>query len=196
MSPSLSLILYGLLPLWLAAGFADWICHRVTAIEQTSGVKESMLHLLMLAQIGLPILTALLLEPNALIFALLIAGFVLHQLTELWDVTYSEKSRRITPVEQQIHGVMEMVPFAVILLLASMHWGQFCALFGLGDEPARFVLAARTPAISPQYLIAFGCAVALLEVVPYLEELLRCLRAKREASSALRERVSVPRASF
>jgi len=189
-SPALTLIVYVLLPLWLAAGLADWMCHRATAIEHTSGVKESALHFVMLAQIGLPVLAALLFEPNALVFALLIGGFLLHQLTELWDVTYSEKSRRITPLEQQVHGVMEMLPFAIIVLLASMHWAQFCALFGIGDERARFVLEARTPAISRAYLAGLGCAIVLFGVLPYLEELLRCLRANRGSVPASRERAS------
>ena len=196
LSPQLSLILYLLLPLWVIAGFADWLCHRMTAIERTSGARESLLHLVMLAQIGLPVLAALLFTPNALVFALLIGGFVLHQLTELWDVTYSEKSRRITPVEQQVHGIMEMAPFAIILLLASVHWGQFCALFGIGDESAQFALTRRVPAISPAYLVGLGCAIVLLDVLPYLEELLRCLRAKVDAAPALRERFSVSRAPF
>jgi len=194
--PQLSLILYVLLPLWVVAGFADWMCHRVTAIERTSGVKESLLHLIMLAQIGLPVLAALLFEPNALVFALLIGGFVLHQLTELWDVTYSEKSRRITPFEQQMHGIMEMVPFAIIVLLASMHWNQFCALFGIGDDAAQFLFTPRRPAISPAYFVVLGCAIVLLDVLPYLEELLRCLRAKSDPASALRERLSLSRAPF
>lgn len=189
-SPALTLILYVLLPLWLAAGLADWTCHRATAIEHTSGAKESVLHLIMLVQIGLPVLAALLFEPNALVFALLIGGFLLHQLTELWDVIYSEKSRRITPIEQQVHSAMEMLPFAIIVLLASMHWAQFCALFGIGDERARFVLAARTPAISPTYLAGLGCAIVLFGVLPYLEELLRCLRTNREAAPASREPAS------
>src|ERR1700754_1847891 len=31
------MLMYFLLPLWLAAGFADYLCHRATAIERTSG---------------------------------------------------------------------------------------------------------------------------------------------------------------
>ena len=29
------------LPVWLTAGVADWICHRRTGIERTTGLKES-----------------------------------------------------------------------------------------------------------------------------------------------------------
>jgi hypothetical protein len=39
-----ALLMYFVLPLWLAAGFADYLCHRATHIEETSGWKESVLH--------------------------------------------------------------------------------------------------------------------------------------------------------
>ena len=34
------ILLYGVLPLWVAAGFADYLCHRRTRIEATSGIVE------------------------------------------------------------------------------------------------------------------------------------------------------------
>jgi hypothetical protein len=33
------------LPVWLAAGIADWLCHRASSIETTTGPKESVIHL-------------------------------------------------------------------------------------------------------------------------------------------------------
>jgi hypothetical protein len=44
--------MYFVLPVWLAAGFADYLCHRAASIETTSGPKESLLHLLQLAEMG------------------------------------------------------------------------------------------------------------------------------------------------
>jgi hypothetical protein len=49
---------------WLLAGVADWACHRRTGLERTTGVKESLLHLLMIAQVGLGVLAVLFLEIN------------------------------------------------------------------------------------------------------------------------------------
>ena len=34
------------LPVWLAARFADYLCHRAASIETRSGWRESLLHLL------------------------------------------------------------------------------------------------------------------------------------------------------
>lgn len=33
-------LLYFILPLWLAAGFADYLCHRASNIELTTGYKD------------------------------------------------------------------------------------------------------------------------------------------------------------
>lgn len=41
---------------WLVAGFADWLCHRASHIESTTGAKESLIHLLMFAEVGVPLL--------------------------------------------------------------------------------------------------------------------------------------------
>ncbi|KKJ01741.1 diguanylate cyclase, partial [Burkholderia gladioli] len=50
---------YGVLPVWLAAGLADWWCHRRSRIEATSGLRVSLLHLAQLAEVGIPLLAAL-----------------------------------------------------------------------------------------------------------------------------------------
>jgi hypothetical protein len=47
--PSVTILMYFVLPVWFIAGFADWICHRATSIETASGVKESAIHALMWA---------------------------------------------------------------------------------------------------------------------------------------------------
>lgn len=109
--------MYFILPVWLLAGCADWLCHRATHIETTSGAKESMLHLLLFAEIGLPLLAAIFLQINAGIIAFMIVAFVLHQATSLWDVSYAVTVREVTPVEQQVHSFLEMLPLMAILLL-------------------------------------------------------------------------------
>jgi hypothetical protein len=49
-------LMYFVLPLWLVAGFADYLCHRAANIEGTSGVKETLLHLLQFAEMAVPTL--------------------------------------------------------------------------------------------------------------------------------------------
>ncbi|HZU89875.1 MAG TPA: hypothetical protein VE993_11510 [Stellaceae bacterium] len=58
-------MLYFIIPLWLWAGVADWLCRRAAAIEHTAGPKESLMHLAMLIEIGVPSLAGLFLEITA-----------------------------------------------------------------------------------------------------------------------------------
>jgi hypothetical protein len=81
-----AVLMYFVLPLWVAAGFADYLCHRATSLETTSGWKESILHLLQLGEMAIPTLAALFLEINALIIAIMIICLVAHQATAMWDV--------------------------------------------------------------------------------------------------------------
>src|SRR5687768_15517440 len=110
-------LMYFLLPLWLAAGFADYLCHRASHIETTSGAKESLLHLVQFAEMGVPILAAMFLEINALVILVMIVAFVLHQATAYWDLSYASKTREITPIEQQVHSFLEMLPLMGIMLV-------------------------------------------------------------------------------
>jgi hypothetical protein len=174
-------LLYFILPLWLAAGFADYLCHRATNIARTSGYKESLLHLLMFAEVAVPLLAAMFLEINALVILLMIGGFVLHQLTALWDVSFAVDKREVTPIEQHVHSFLEMLPLMGTLIVVILHWQQFLALFGSGPEAARFDLAVKPEPLPWSYVLSFLAAVVLFEVLPYAEELVRGLRTKSRA---------------
>jgi hypothetical protein len=174
---AVSVLMYFVLPLWLIAGFADYLCHRAAQIEKTSGAKESLLHLLMFAEMGLPILAAIFLEINALVFAVMIVAFLLHEATALWDVAYATETRGVGPFEQHVHSFLEMLPLMGLTMIAVLHWPQFLALFGLGDEAARFDIALKPYPLPWPYVAAILGAVLLFEVLPYLEELVRGLRA-------------------
>jgi hypothetical protein len=52
-------LLYFVLPAWIGAGLVDWQRHRQTKIEETAGSHESLIHALMMAELGLPILMGL-----------------------------------------------------------------------------------------------------------------------------------------
>ena len=84
-------MLYFLLPLWIIPGLMDWWCHRRTRIKATSGTTESLIHLLMMAEIAIPITMGLLLEINALAISIMIAAFFVHEATAFWDVAYAER---------------------------------------------------------------------------------------------------------
>lgn len=167
------------LPLWLAAGVADWFCHRASDIAHTAGPRESLIHLLMFGEVAVPLLACLFFEIDALVILVMIAAFFAHEATALWDVSYAVTRRRVSPLEQHVHSFLEMMPLMALLLVCLLHWEQALALFGLGDEPARFALLRKEPPLPEAFVIAILAASLLLEILPYLEELARGLRARR-----------------
>jgi hypothetical protein len=177
-------ILYGVLPIWIAAGFADWCCHRYSDIAQTSGATESALHLLMMAEMGIPTLAAAFFEINALVVAIMLAGFTLHELTIHADLRYTSARRDITPTEQMVHSFLELVPVVGAVLVLLFHWPAVLSLFELGNVPADWGLRLKSPAASTEQMLAIGAAGLLFVGLPYLEELYRCIRAARAAPGA------------
>jgi hypothetical protein len=175
--PTVLILVYFILPVWLAAGFADWLCHRASHIESTTGAKESLIHLLMFAEVGAPLLAGMFLTINALIIAVMIAAFLVHEATALWDVNNATTARVVTPTEQHVHSFLEMIPLMAILSVISLHWGQFLALFGGGYESANFDLAWKPERLPVAYIAAVMAVIVLFEFLPYVEEFLRGLRA-------------------
>ena len=175
MPPEHLLLMFGVLPLWLGAGLFDWALHRRSSIQTTSGARESALHLLMLAELGIPVLAVLWLEVNAGVLALCAAGFVLHELTVYADLRWSAPRRHISPLEQMVHSVQEILPLLGLALLAVAHWDQVLALAGSGTAPPAYAFRSKAVPLPGACLAAAlaGCAVV---AVLYLEELVRCLR--------------------
>lgn len=170
-------LLFFILPLWMLAGLTDYVLHKRTRIEETAGIKESVLHALQLGEAGFPVLLALLLEINALIILFMLVGLVLHEVTALLDVSYASSRRYVSPLEQHVHSFMEVLPLMAVSFITVMYWNQFAALFGFGPETPRFDLHPKSHPISPVYLAVLLLCIACFIVLPYTEELWRCFRA-------------------
>ena len=170
------LLMYFVLPLWLAAGFADYLCHRAASIETTSGWKKSLLHLLQLGEMAIPTLAAIFLEINALIIAIMIICLIAHEATAIWDVSYAYRRREVTPIEQHVHSFLEMLPLMGLLIIVTLHWQQFLSLFNLGPATADFNLRLKQPPLPWLYVSTILSLVVIFEILPYLEELVRGIR--------------------
>jgi hypothetical protein len=170
-------LLFFILPLWLAAGMADWACHRASHIESTTGAKETVIHLLMLAEMGVPVLAGLLLEINALVLVVMLVAFLVHEATALWDVSYAVSRRNVTPFEQHVHSFLEMLPLMGLSFVACLHWPQALAVIGLGPESADWGIRLKERPLPAAYLLTMLTLIVLFEVLPYLEELYRGWRA-------------------
>jgi hypothetical protein len=168
-----------IVPVWIAAGLLDYIWHRRTKIETTSGPRESVLHLIMLAEGGPIILGPLLLEVNAGVLALMYAAYFAHQATAMWDVDSTVAKRLIPPDEQHVHGFLEGIPFCVTALYTVIHWDQFLSLLGFNDEVPRFDFHQKEPRVPVRDAIIMTAAVGAFDVLPHMEEFWRCWQAER-----------------
>jgi hypothetical protein len=172
-------LLYVIVPIWFAAGLADWYQHRKTRIETTSGARESVLHLLMQAEAGLPAILGLVFRLNA---GTLLAGFaavVAHELTVYWDISYTQTKRSISPLEQHIHSYLQMGPIMTMTFLSVLHSDQLLSLLGRGPDRPEFRLELKRPAAEPPVIGALLVGALACGFVPYLEELWRCVRTSR-----------------
>ena len=173
-------LLYAVMPIWSVAGFLDWLWHKQTRIETTSGTKESVMHLIMMAEAGAPILTGMFLEVNAGSLALMGAGWLLHEATVAWDVRYTLSRRKIYTREQITHSYMEKVPFDILVTFACLYPEQLLSLLRLGSQRPDLKLRVRKKPVPLKDFIAIVAAMGLISGVPHLEELWRCYRAQRK----------------
>ena len=171
-----NLILYGLLPLWGISGFIDWWCHRITHIETTSGLKESLIHSVMGIQLGIPIFLGLFFFVNVSVLLICLGAVLLHEVVAHWDVHYSAPIRHISIWEVHVHNYMSTIPLFLFMLLVVINWEMFKNLITFNWAGNMQFVRIETPHGSPVYLKAYLGFMAVTCVVPYLEENIRCLR--------------------
>jgi hypothetical protein len=179
-----SFFLFAVLPAWLGPGLLDWWCHRKTRIENPAngGIRESLIHSAMFAEAGVPLVVSAGFEMNPLVMSIMGASAIAHEMTAIADVHLALKSdRRVTQSEQHIHSFLEVMPFWVVPLMVLLH------------EPStsEWKLVRRRSALSAQDMAAVAAAIAVVGIVPYAEELLRCWRNRSKEEPAL-SRVATP----
>lgn len=165
-------LLWGLYPAWLLAGAGDYLCHRQTDIEHTSGVKESWLHLLQFACLLMAFAAAVLIDQNVIVYSIMVALVLTHSVLAHVDVWYTDGRRHISPIEQFVHGFMDVLPLVAIALIGVLHWPEITA------PPSSPIFALREPLDLGRVLLVGSFAV--LSGVPILEELARTHRHRGE----------------
>jgi hypothetical protein len=168
------------LPVWMAAGLADWWCHRRSDIEHTSGTTESVIHSAMMVQGGVPALLGLFCEVDAAMLTLTYGALALHEASALLDVAYADGRREVTPFEQYVHGFLGRVPMMAAFLVTVLHWDQAQAAVRLRGQPDWRLKPKRRP-LSRGYRVGNVTTLVGLVGLPYAEELVRCLRAGRDS---------------
>ncbi|GAB7029627.1 diguanylate cyclase [Streptomyces sp. NPDC021749] len=172
-------LLYGVLPLWLVPSVADWAMHRRTRIEDTTGVRESAVHALMLTEAGVPLAMGLLARINPLVLTVMGGAALAHAATALWDVSLADGERELHPVEQHIHSFLEVLPLTALAFLCTLHADQTRAALRGGRGPDDWKLRPKEKPLSARYLAGLGLGVGACVVLPYAEEMTRCVRAAR-----------------
>jgi hypothetical protein len=165
-----------LLPGWLAWGFADYVCHRRSDIEHTSGTHESLTHVLMISTTGAGIMSAMLFEVNGLVLMIMAASTLLHEAVVLWDVGYAAKTRPPSATEQHVHSFLEVLPFTGLAVSVCLNSRDAVALFDPAKRPAQLRLKRKRAPFAPVYNLVIIALVTVTLVVPYAEEFVRCWR--------------------
>ncbi|MEU1072996.1 MULTISPECIES: diguanylate cyclase [unclassified Streptomyces] len=177
-------LLYGLLPLWVVPGLADWWMHRRTRIEDTSGVRESAVHALMMTEAGVPVTIGLLAKINPLVLSTMGGAALAHGATALYDVSLAIKEREVRPIEQHIHSFLEVLPLTAMAFTACLHPEAVKATLRGGPGPDDWKLLPKDRPLPVGYLAALAATITVGVALPYAEEIRRCLRARRQGSTA------------
>jgi hypothetical protein len=169
-----ALIGYGFYPAWLLGGAIDYLCHRRSAIERTSGFIESLYHVAQFVTIAVIVIGVALLAPSLTVFAILIAAVVLHTVLSYLDVSFTERRRYISPLEQHAHAFMDVIPLVVVALVIVIEWPNAVHAWGLHR---------RDPMLGTTELLIIVGSILFGAGGPIAEELWRTARAATRANN-------------
>lgn len=106
-------------------------------------------------------------EVNAGVLATALGAVGVHSATAYWDQAYAEQWRRVTPIEQHVHSLLEVSPLMAALFLTALHWDQAQALTGMDRYRPRFAIRLkRRDPLSNAARIRLLMAVAVFGVLP------------------------------
>ena len=171
----INFMLFVLLPLWGISGFIDWLCHRATNIETTSGLKESLMHSVMGIQVGIPIVLCLVFKINILLLLICFLVWILHELVAHWDVHYASKKRHISIWEMHAHSYMASLPLYMLLTILVINWPVFMDLINFNWAGGFELERVQNPHGGQGYLRGYLIFMSILCIFPYMEENIRCL---------------------
>ncbi len=116
------LLVFGLFPAWMLAGLLDYICHRRTQIENTSGRAESRFHIAQFLTLGFALTLSTVLSFSSSVLAAVTLLVVVHTALAFADTWYTEQHRLILPFEQMIHDFMDLLPVIAVCILVAINW--------------------------------------------------------------------------
>ncbi len=179
----LNFILFVILPLWGLSGLFDWWCHKKSDIEKTSGLKESLIHALMGAQIGIAFILGIFFELTVLTYLIMFVCLVMHEVVAHWDVRYSQPKRNITIWEMHAHNYLGTIPLYLFALISVLGWEVVTKTLSLSWSDSFAFRFRDTPIGGARYYVIYGIFISLVCVFPYVSEVLRCWRYEKEVKA-------------
>ena len=171
---TLGLIQFVLLPMWVICGSLDYVCHRLTRIEETSGFRESVYHAVMGFQGGIPLWMGIFFEINVLVLLVSFVCFVTHEWTAHKDMVMADEVREVTIWEQHLHSYLATIPFYVLTLIACRNWDQFVRTITFQWSGDLQLTWRPEPLGTTTYVWWYATLMLVVAVIPYTEELIRC----------------------
>lgn len=159
------------------------MCHRATKIEQTSGLFESFLHAAMGIQIAIPIMLCLLFRIDQGILIICLMVWLLHELVAHTDVHFAAPKRHISIWEMHAHNYLATLPLYMLSIIFIVNWPVTLKLFTLNFEGAFAFQRIEQPWGGDNYLVYYLTFMAIICVIPYMEEMLRCINVKLKEQS-------------
>ena len=176
----LNFILFVILPLWGFSGLFDWWCHKKSKIEETSGLKESLIHALMGAEIGIAFVIGIFFELTVLTYLIMFFVLLAHEVVAHWDVKYSAPKREITIWEMHAHNYLGTIPLYLFALISVLGWEVVVDTITFNWSGSMYLKLRDTPIGGAQYYLAYGIFISVVCVFPYISEVLRCWRYQRK----------------
>lgn len=176
-------LMYAVLPTYLATGFLDYLMHRRSDIEHTTGWPESAVHVVEMVEVGAPIVMTLLLEVDPPVLLAAAGGALVHMATAVLDLRLATHGRVVHQAEQHVHTFLEGLPFLATSVLAAGYADRVAAVFR--RQPVHWGLRRKRHPLPRTYLRAAFAGIAAFIVLPYAEELLRCVAASGGAERSL-----------
>lgn len=161
--------------IWMLAGFCDFLLHRRERLPVTSGLAESTMHLAQLAVCGTGVLMWLYLEPSTTLLVCSTVLAIAHAALGYLDTVVAFPRRRIGPVEQHVHSVLDMAPWVAVLAFVTLYHDAP----GVGFQ-------RRLPTPSPSVQLALLMPPLFLTLGPAMLEFFACLRAAAPATDQRR----------
>lgn len=161
-----SAVAYSIYLVWLACGRLDFALHQRTSISTTSGVAESVLHGVQIGIIGAGAVAWLAMLPSWANGLLLVFLGTAHAVAGYLDTKSADQVRRISPLEQHVHSVLDIAPWVFIgwaLASATPGW-----LFSWDPRETYVWGAVLLPALP-------------MVIVPWLREIRGAIAARRRS---------------